>query len=383
MGQNIRLGKIAGIPIEANWSVLVIFFLFTWELAALVLPSEHPHDSTGAYWIAGIVTTILLFASLVAHEVSHTIVAQRNGVKVRKITLWLFGGISELEGEAVSPGVEFRIAVIGPVVTFACAALFALALWCCLRFGLITTNSLVADSLGWLVWINVFLGVFNLIPAAPLDGGRVLRAAVWQRTGDRARATEVAARTGQAFGYILVILGVLEFFTVSLLGLWMVFLGWFILVAARSEERTAVMRDALANVHVRDLMTANPVTFPSSSTVGQLLERDLHQYHFGTFPLVGPSGDLEGLTTMARIRKVPAADRHHVRLIDTGLPLSQVPVAPPGEPVIELLQRMEASPDGRALVVDGGKLVGVVSPSDVSRFVQVTTLRSKGTAANR
>ncbi len=382
MGQNIRLGKIAGIPIGLNWSVLFIFFLFAWELADLVLPEDHPHDSVAVYWVAGIATTILLFVSLLGHEVAHAVVAKRNGIQVRRITLWLFGGVSELESDALTPGGDFRIAVVGPMTSFAFAGAFGLLVLLLHQVG--EGAGVVASALGWLAWINLFLGGFNLIPAAPLDGGRVLRAALWKRSGDRIRAATSAAQAGQAFGYILVALGVLEFFTVSVLGLWFVLLGWFLLSAARGEERSGIMRDSLADVHVRDIMTPHPTAFDPSMTVADLLENHFHGYHFSSYPLVGAQDRVEGLTSMRRLRHVPPHLRGTTRLIDAASPVSELPVATPGEPLVELLQRMEASPDGRAIVLDNaGRLVGIVSPSDVARYVQVAMLRSQGRTAQR
>ena len=382
MGENIRLGRIAGVPVGINWSILVIFWLLTWELAVLVLPGEHPHEATAIYWVAGIVTTILFFASLLAHEVSHAVVAKHNGIGVRRITLWLFGGVSELESEALTPGADFRIAVVGPITSFVLAGVYGAA-------GLLLNGAgggaqVLVGALGWLAWINVLLGGFNLIPAAPLDGGRVLRAALWQRNGDRVGAATTAARTGQVFGYILIALGVFEFLEVGLIGLWFVFLGWFLLSAARGEESAAAMRASLTGVRVRDIMTPDPTTFASSMTVADLLDNQLHRYRFSSYPLISPTGELEGLTTMSRIRHVSVNVRRTTRLIDTACPLSQVPVGSPGEPIPDLLQRMQASPDGRAFVLDDSRqLVGIVSPSDIARFVQLSMLRSQGRTSRR
>jgi CBS domain containing-hemolysin-like protein len=181
-----------------------------------------------------------------------------------------------------------------------------------------------------------------------------------------------------------VVLGVLEFLTVGLIGLWYVFLGWFLLTAARGEESAAVMRSSLTDVHVRDIMTPDPMTFPSGMTVSELLDNELHRYRFSSYPLVAPNGQLEGLTTMTRLRHVHADRRQSTRLIDIACPLSDVPVGSPSEPIPDLLQRMEASPDGRALVIDhAGRLVGIVSPSDIARFVQLSMLRSQTRRAHK
>ncbi len=382
MDQDIRLGKIAGIPVGINWSILVILGLLAWELADLVLPSYHRHEPTAIYWVAGVITAILYLASLLAHEVSHCVVAKRNGVGVRRITLWLFGGVSELESDALTPKADFRIAVVGPLTSFVLAGVFGALAHLLPQTG--GDQEVFVSALGWLAWMNLLLGGFNLIPAAPLDGGRVLRAALWQRSGDRARAAATAARVGQVFGYVLVVLGVLEFITVGVFGLWLVFLGWFLLSAARSEEKATVMRASLAGVHVRDIMTPDPATFASSMTVADLLDNQLHQHRFSSYPLVGPTGQLEGFTTMSRIRHVPANLRETTRLIDTSVPLPEVPVGAPDEPIADLQKRMQASPDGRAVVLDDtGRLVGIVSTSDIARYVQLAMLRSQGRTAQR
>ena len=378
MEQDIRLGRIGGIPVGVNWSVLLIFVLVAWELSDLVLPGYHPHEATATYWIVGTLTTLLFFISLFAHEVSHSVIARRNGIGVRRITFWLFGGVSELEGEALTPGADFRIAAIGPLTSFVLAGVFGI-------IGLVVGHGeLLASAAGWLAWMNVLLGGFNLMPAAPLDGGRVLRAALWRRTGDRVRAANAATRAGQAFAFVLVTLGVLEFLSVGITGLWTVFLGWFLLTAARAEEAGAVLRSSLANVRVGDIMTPEPVTFASLTTVADLVDHQLHLYRFSTFPLVGSEGTFEGLTSMGRIRQLPVELRSTTRLIDIACPAAEIPVGAPDEPITELLARMEGSPDGRAVVMDrDGRLVGIVSPSDIARHLQLSMLQSQARAVRR
>jgi Zn-dependent protease len=379
MNQNVRLGRVAGVPVGANWSILAIFVLIVWELADLVLPGYHPHEHQGLYWAVALVAAVLFFASLLAHEVSHTVVATRNGIRVRAITLWLFGGVSELEGEALTPAADFRIAIVGPLTSLALAVAFgAVGI---LMHRMSGNAGLVGSAVGWLAWVNLVLGVFNLVPAAPLDGGRVLRSYLWHRSGDRVRAATSAAHAGEVFGYVLVGLGALEFFTVSLFGLWFVFLGLFLLSAARAEKNDVVLRSSLATVHVRDLMTPDPMVFPSSTTVDEFLDLRLHDLRFGTFPLVRPDGQLEGLTTLSRVRLVPVHLRGATRLIDTACPLGDVPAADPDEPIPELLRRMQQAPDGRALIIGPDRrLVGIVSPSDIARYVQLAVLRSEGRA---
>ena len=381
MNHNIRLGEIDGISIDMNWSILFVAALFTWELADIVLPGYHPHNATATYWIIGIAATVLFFASLLAHEISHAAIAKRNDIGVRGITLWLFGGVSELESEALSPGADFRIAVAGPLTSLLLAAVFGV-------FGVFVHQSsgitgVVISALGWLAWMNLLLGCFNLLPAAPLDGGRVLRAAIWRADRDRLRAAATAARAGQVLAFLLIALGILEFLAGELIGLWFLFLGWFLLSAAGAEHSTAVMRSSLTHVRVRDIMTKDPITFDANTLVADFIDHQLPDHRFNSFPLTGEDGQLEGLTTMSRLRLVALSARPSTRLNDIASPLKDVPLGHPDEPVADLLTRMQGSPDGRALIVDdAGRLKGIISPSDVSRYIQLSMLHSRGRAGN-
>lgn len=382
MNQNIRLGKVAGIPVGANWSMIIIFYLVTWELAVLILPADHPHEASATYWIIAVATAALFFTSLFAHEVSHALVAERNGIGVRRITFWLFGGVSELESEALTPQADFRIAIVGPITSFLLAGFYGGAGFILHRLS--SGSDVMVSALGWLAWMNLLLGGFNLIPGAPLDGGRVLRAALWRRSGDRTRAAISATHAGRVVAYVLVTLGTIEFLAVGIAGLWFVFLGWFLLSAAHAEESSVVLRTSLAGVQVRDIMTADPMTFDSSTSVADFVDHQLHLYRFGSFPLVGADGQLLGLTTMGRIREVRASERPSTRLIDVACPLTEVPTTSPNEAIPELLQRMQSSPDGRALVTDdAGRLVGIVSPSDIARYVQLCMIRSQSRSMRR
>lgn len=376
MTESFSLGRIAGIRVGAHWSVLAILALIAVGLAAGRLPLVAPGRSGLAYAVAGLVTALVFLASLLAHEVSHALVALRNGLGVDRITLWLFGGVALLRGEAASPGADLRIAGVGPAVS----ALLGLA------FGGIAAlaagagaGPLVVAALGWLAVINVILALFNLIPAAPLDGGRVLRAAVWRRTGDRHRAALIAARAGRVLGIALVAIGLAE---VVLLrgfgGLWLALLGWFLVTAARAEEQYTVQQRALAGVPVADVMTPDPTTAPPELSVQRFIDDYLMSARFSALPLLDHADRLVGLVTVNRIRQVPAPDRAGTRLLDVACPPNEVPVAAPEEPLTDLLPRMAGCTDGRAAVLDSdGRLVGIVSPSDVARAVQSGELRSR------
>ena len=375
MDDSIKLGRIAGISVGVNWSLLLVFWLITWALAGQRFPDEFPGHGRGAYWTAATSTAILFYASLLAHEMGHALVARSKGVRVEGITLWLFGGVAKLDREASTARDELRIAIIGPLVSLGAALVFGV-----LALGADAAGApeLVVGALAWLSVINVMLAVFNLVPAAPLDGGRVLRAILWRRWNDQTRATVAASRAGRVFGYTLIALGLLEFAAgAGVGGLWFVFLGWFILNAARAEEQHVLLRGALGDLRVRDVMSSSPVVAPDWLTVDAFLEEHVFRNHFSAFPVESFAGALTGLVTLARLKTVPAGDRRRVQVRDVACPLAEVPVVAPDALLLDLLPRLSRFADGRALVLDDGRLVGIVSRSDVARAVELAAFRDR------
>ncbi|MFN2491008.1 MAG: site-2 protease family protein [Actinomycetota bacterium] len=371
MDESFRIARIAGIRVGMNWSLLLVFWLIAWSLAAQRFPSEFPGYEASTYWIAGALTAIVFFASLLAHEMAHALVARRHGVEVDGITLWLFGGVARLRGEAMTPRAELRIAIVGPIMSLAIAAAAAILGW---LLDAASAPDLLAGVVKWLARINAVLAVFNMVPAFPLDGGRVLRGWLWKRRG-RTSATVSAARAGRGFGYLLIGLGLVEFaLRAQFGGLWFVFLGWFLLNAARMEESHVLLRGALSDVQVRDVMARDPVTAPGWLTVEAFVESYALQHRFATFPLLAFDGTLDGLVTLSRIKQVPADERGSTRVRDIAEPMSSVPTARPDEPLVDALSRMQGS-DGRALVMQDGELVGILSPRDVARALDVASLR--------
>lgn len=371
----IPLGRIAGFPVQANWSVLVILWLFTWSLAS-TLPTTAAGYSPTAYWVAGACGATVLLASLLAHELAHAIVARRAGVKILGVTLWLFGGITRLGGQAKTPQTAFRIAVAGPATSLLLAALFA-----CTGVGLRTlgVGHIILGVAWWLAGINALLGVFNLLPGAPLDGGQVLRAWLWRRHGDPARAAIGAARAGRTLAFILIALGLLEFLAGGMVaGVWLAFIGWFIFTAAHTDETLALTRNALAGVRVGDAMTAHPRTAPAWITVQDFIERYLLGDRHSAYPVEEHDGSISGLITLAQLRQVEASSRSAICVGEIAIPLSRVPIATPDELVTALLERLASAESSRALVVDGGRVVGIVTPSDLTRLVDVYRLAKPG-----
>src|SRR3981081_500249 len=258
MNENLSLGRIAGIHVGLTWSLLVVGALIAWGLASSLLPSASPGQTSGAYWAAGVVSAFLFLVSLLAHASGPSVGAMRRGVRVEGITLWLFGGVSRFSSDTSSPGAQALITFVGPLTSLVLGALFYLV---SAAFGGGAHPGLLQATLAWLGYINILLGVFNLLPAFPLDGGRLLQSLIWLRTGDRLRATNIAAGVGMAVAFLLIGYGRLTFFASGSLigGLWSVFLGWFLLSAARAEQTGSVIRQALSGISAADVMTRNPV----------------------------------------------------------------------------------------------------------------------------
>jgi Zn-dependent protease/CBS domain-containing protein len=342
--------------------------LLAYGLAAGQFPAEVPRRPEAEYVIAAIVTAVAYMASLLAHELAHSLVARRNGVQVEGITLWLLGGVSRLQGEVPSPGAEVRVAGVGPLTSLVLGGVFTLVAWLLHASG---TGGVVVAALAWLGGINILLAVFNVIPAAPLDGGRLLQAVLWAITKDRLKAAMGAARSGQVFGWALIVVGgYLVLARRDYSWLWFVILGWFLTSAATAENQQAVVQSRLRTVAVRDIMTADPVTEPASATVTRFQHDLLPWLRHSAFPVVDDDGQTVGLATVRRVNAVPADERDRTTLREVACPLAEVARATPDEPVADVLPRLNGCSDGRALVFDGGRLAGIVAPADISRALE-------------
>ncbi|MCX2929840.1 site-2 protease family protein [Mycobacterium sp. CVI_P3] len=375
---DIPVGRIAGFAVKANWSVLVILWLFTWSLAS-TLPDTSPGYPKAAYWVAGICGALILLGSLLAHELTHAILARHAGVKVFEVTLWLFGGVTRLGGEAKTPKEAFRIAVSGPVMSLILGAVFGL-----MAFGLGEAGvaPVVVAVAWWLAGINLMLGLFNLLPGAPLDGGRVLKAYLWRRTGDPMRAGVGAARAGRVVAFLLIAGGLAEFLGgAQISGVWLVFLGWFIFAASRDEESQVRTQHAIADVRVADVMTSHPHTAPANISIEEFIQRYLLGDRHSAYPVADRDGSIIGLITLAQLRGITPGQRSSSLVREVAIPLSEVATATPNEPVIALLQRLGSAAGNRALVIDGGHVVGIVTASDLSRLIDVYQLAMLGTGS--
>lgn len=372
MTSNIPLGRIAGVRIGVNWSWLVVFALITWTLASAVFPDQNPGLSKRTHIAMAIVASVLFFASLLAHELGHALQARRDGMEIDGITLWLFGGVAKFRGSFPSAGAEFRIAIAGPVVSLVLGGAFSLAAW-----GIALPEEI--DGVGaWLGYINLTLLVFNMLPALPLDGGRVLRSALWHFQGDFRRATLISSAIGRGFGALFVAGGIALFiFESSFSGAWFAFIGLFLWQAAAGEARYLATREALGGQRVRDLMIRDPVTVDPDSTLGRFMDEVAWSRRHTTYPVVD-DGRVVGLLPFRCVAEVPRAEWDARRVRDCMLPLERVPVLDGDDELVDALARLSETDVHRALVVDGERLAGFLSISDLARALEVGGLRRRG-----
>ncbi|HEX6701983.1 MAG TPA: site-2 protease family protein [Gaiellaceae bacterium] len=364
MDGNFSIGRIGGIEVRLNWSLIAVFALIAWSLADGVFPSQNPGLSHGTYVAMGVVAAVLFLVSILLHELGHSLVARREGIEVDSITLWLFGGVSQFKGRYKSAGDEFRVAFTGPLVSIVLGVLFVL-------IALANLPNSVDGVAAWLGYINLILAVFNLLPAAPLDGGRVLHSVLWRAKGDFAWATRIASEVGQVFAYLFIALGLVMFiFQGSFSGAWLAFVGWFLLQGAKAEARYAATEQALGDARVRDLMVRHPVTVDGDWTLGQFMDEVARSHHrFTTYPVLAGSRPV-GLLAFASVAAVPRAEWDTRRVRDTMIPLDRVPLLTEDERAVDALAELSAGAN-RGLVVDNEHLAGLLSITDLARALEV------------
>jgi Zn-dependent protease/CBS domain-containing protein len=370
MGSSLRLGRIAGIEFGVNWSWLVVFALIVWTLASAIFPSTNPGLSKATYIAMAVVAAFLFFLSILLHEFGHALQARREGIEIDGITLWLFGGVARFKGSFRSAGVEFRVAIAGPLVSLVLGVLFVL-------IALIDGIPSEVDGVSaWLGYINLTLLVFNLIPAPPLDGGRVLHAALWRWRGDYVWATRVAANVGRGFGYLLIALGIAMFiFESSFSGAWLAFLGWFLLNAATAEARYLLTQQALRGLRVRDVMTPNPVVVSPDTTLGDFMDNIVLSQRHTTYPVVDDDKPV-GLLPFRCVADVPRAEWDLRRVRDCLISLDKVPVMREDEDAVDALAELSQSAGGHGLVLSNGGLAGIISTSDLARALDARRRRT-------
>ncbi|MCZ7587307.1 MAG: site-2 protease family protein [Gaiella sp.] len=369
MNPGLPVGRIAGVQVTVHWSWLIVFALITWTLAAAVFPGQNPGLSDGAYVGMALAASAIYFGALLLHEIGHALQARREQMEIDGITLWLFGGVAAFRGDFPSALAELRIALAGPLVTAVLTVAFAL-------LAALGLPEAVDGVVTWLAVINLVLLAFNMLPALPLDGGRVLHALLWRWKDDRGYATAVGAGAGRAFAFLMIVGGLgLAVAGSGAGGIWLAFLGWFLLQAATSEQRSFALRDALGDLRVDDLMVHRPVTVPAHRTLEEFMDEVAHVHRFTTYPVVD-DGTVVGLLPFARVAAAPRAGWGDHDVADCMIRLEDAPVVQAGTPLIDALAEMERQGGDRALVLDRGTLAGLLSITDVGRVMSEATARS-------
>jgi Zn-dependent protease/predicted transcriptional regulator len=364
MGDSIVLGRILGIRVGINWSWLVIAGLIVWTLAVSVFPSTNPDLSSRVHVAMGVVAALLFFACVLLHELGHALQARRENVEIEGITLWMLGGVAKISGRVPSAGAELRIAVAGPLVSLVLGLLFAGAA------GGLPLPEPVDGVAAWLGYVNLALLVFNLVPAFPLDGGRILFALLWLQSGQVDRAIRRAVAVGRIAAFAMIALGGLLLLTGSVTGgIWLAFIGWFLLQSARAEAGQRAAEARLGNLRVDDLMTSRPITVRPDLTIAEVVDVVSKARHT-TYPVVD-NGTPVGLLPFSTLASVPRTEWGGTLVADCMLPLERVPLLGREVLVVDALELVSGSEARRALVVDNGRLEGILSITDLMHALEL------------
>jgi len=366
MKASFKLFRIAGITIGIHYTWIFALIFFSWTLAGGYFPVTYPGWSTAVYWITGIIAALLIFVSVLLHEMAHSLVANARGITVHSITLFLLGGASNMEEEPQKPAAEFAMAIVGPVTSLVLALIF----WGLAKIPQDTTAPLTA-VLTYMAVINLYLGIFNLLPGFPLDGGRVLRSIIWGSTGNLTRATDIAGLVGQIFGWVFIGLGVylIIVFNTWFGGLWIAFIGWFLNVSADASRKEITLRERLGHIKVRELMNTDANTISPETTVDQLV-RDIFRKQQGRAVPVCKEGKLVGIATITDIKKIPQDkwSETSVSKIMTSEPLYTVS---PEDNLNIALVMIAKNDINQVLINDQGKCGGILSRADIIRLIQM------------
>ncbi len=367
---SIRLFRLWGIPVEINLSWLIVLALITWTFATGYYPSLFPGVfSAQELWILGFITAILLFFSILLHEFSHSLVASRNGLPIRRITLFMFGGVAQMDREVENPVVELKTAAAGPLMTIVLAAIFY-------SLSLLVKEYLFAHAiLHSLYLVNIYVLIFNMVPGFPLDGGRILRAAIWYRTGNLYRATRIASRIGRSFAFVLMILGVINLFSQNLIGgVWLIFIGFFLRQAAQSSYLMVALKETLGHLRVADVMRTGVIVVDRSANLITLVDEYFLRHHYNSFPVIG-EGKLVGIVSLKDVKQVER-DQWSVMTVEDIMDGEIVKAAlHPSDSAEKLLHFIMKRGYGRLPVVDeDGNVVGVVTRRDLMEIFKMMTV---------
>jgi Zn-dependent protease/CBS domain-containing protein len=357
-----QLGTIMGIPIRVHYSWLLVFGLITWSLSTQYFPAAAPELPQASYWIKGVLAALLLFGSVAFHELAHSWVARRYGMNISGITLLIFGGVAELEGEVPHPRAEFRIALAGPLSSLFLAVVF---------FLLTRRTGAGPQALFfYLAQINLILGIFNLIPGFPMDGGRILRSAIWNRKKDFFYATRKASGIGSKIGLFFIFFGIFSVFGRMPGGLWLMLIGWFLYTAAQASYQQATLQQNLSGVKVRDILTRDIVTLPSTTSLEEAVNAFFLKQGYGGYPVM-EKGSFLGFVTLKEIKNIRREEWPTVRISEVTVPHDKKWEASLEDEAMKALELMIREDKGRIAVMDRGVLVGMITRNGIARYLQI------------
>ena len=371
---SLNIGKVMGIPVKIHYTLWLVLLLIAWSLADGYMPAHYPGLGIATYWTIGIVSAIILFVSVFLHELSHSYIAKKNGLPIARITLFFFGGVSEMAEEPRDPSLEVRMAAAGPLTSFAIAIVLG-GLWylTALSGPATAANSLtpVIATLYYAALLNGVLGAFNLIPAFPLDGGRVLRGSLWKSSKNLLSATANATRVSEAIFLIMIFVGLYFFFVFGdfIDGLWIIFLGWFIRSGAETSLRQTRLTESLAGLRVGDIMTKDLLSVSPDASVQQLVTDYFLVHPHGGYPVIS-NGKLLGVVTMSSVRSIPREKRELERVSQAMVPFERTVTVSPTTSAVDALQMMAKNSVGRLIVMDGDKMAGILTRGDLMKAMR-------------
>lgn len=368
MKNSITIGKVKGIDIEINISWLVVFGLVTFTLAMSFFPTNYPEWSSVARWSLAAIMAISLFASVLLHELSHSVVSIGLGIDVKKITLFIFGGVAQIEREPDDPVKELKIAIAGPMMSLAITVTTLVA---SRALSIVDAPEIVTVPIVYIANVNLILAIFNMIPAFPLDGGRVLRAAIWKAKGDIEIATRVASAAGGVFGYIIIFLGIFLALTGNIVnGIWFVLIGWFINQSSQSSYQSMLVNDIFGKIKVKKFMSENPVTVSSAISIKDMVDEYIYRYKYSSFP-VKSKDEVIGIVNIERVKSISRESWEHTEVETVTEKLNENLVVSPEDSVAEAMNKIFRNEIGRVLVMDGDELVGIVSRTDILNHIRI------------
>ncbi|HBH11810.1 MAG: Peptidase M50 [Clostridiales bacterium 38_11] len=362
------IGKIKGIEIEINLSWLVIFGLITFMMATNFFPQNYPELSSIMGWILGSIIAVLMLLSILLHELSHSIVSIKQGIDVKKITLFIFGGIAQMDKEPDNPIQELKIALAGPAMSLLLFVIFTLI------FNLLTylrVESYIIAPLIYVSSVNLIIVLFNMVPAFPLDGGRVLRALIWHFQGSLLKATRITSSLGKIFGYLLVFLGLYVVFMGNALnGIWFVFIGWFIKQLSESSYQNTVMTDLFTKIKVSTFMSKNVISVGSHISIEALVENYFYKFKYTSFPVID-SDKVIGMVTVENIKTLNREEWNRTIIRNLITPISDDLIVHPQNNVSVAIKKIFQNGIGRVLVMDGEAIIGIVSRTDILNYIRI------------